>query len=230
MLPRDLLRAEAAAHVLGDDAHVLRREPELLGHLVAHGEDALRRLVHGELVAVPERRAAVRLERVMQSRLRAVGGLEHDIRLPQAARDIATRFGLRLERLPHEIEGERLVLHVDEPRCVRGELVAVGGDGGHFVTDVAHRAIEEAARVMPGDARAVGAREHRVHAGKPLGARGVDMPDARMWIGTAHDVRMEQPGQAHVSGIARAPGHFVGAFQPRDHRSRAMRAARRRCW
>ena len=83
------LRAEAAAHELADDPHPVLREPHHVRDLAAHAPDVLRRGVHLERLADPAAHAAVRLERVVEHGLRAVGRLDDDIGLGQAALEVA---------------------------------------------------------------------------------------------------------------------------------------------
>ena len=73
------LRAEAAAHELADDAHLVGRQPERRREVVAGPPDPLGRDVDVERVPAPLADALVRLERVVVERLRAVLGLDDHV-------------------------------------------------------------------------------------------------------------------------------------------------------
>ena len=95
---RLVLVAEPAAHELTHDAHVLRRDLEILGEIALAVRDALRRRVDGELVAAPFGDAHATLElRVVQVDGR-VAVLEDAIRRAESVVGIATTvaFGLAL--------------------------------------------------------------------------------------------------------------------------------------
>ena len=84
-----VLRAEAAAHVVADDAHLVPRQAERVRDLLADAPDELRRDVDDELVAFPLAHRLVRLQRVVQHRLRPVRRLDDDVGLGEAAGDVA---------------------------------------------------------------------------------------------------------------------------------------------
>ena len=73
------LRAEAAAHELADDAHLVGRQPERGREVVAGSPDPLRRDVRVERVPAPLADALMRLERIVVERLRAVLGLDDGV-------------------------------------------------------------------------------------------------------------------------------------------------------
>ena len=79
VLARVVLRAEAAAHVLADDAHLVAGDPELLRDGVADAPDVLRRDVDVERVADPFAHGLVRLHRVVQDDRGAVRALDDDV-------------------------------------------------------------------------------------------------------------------------------------------------------
>ena len=93
-----VLRAEAAAHVVADDPHVVLRDPELLGGLLAHAPDELRGGVQVEDVPFPLADRLVRLHRVVQDGLRPVLGLDHDVGLGEALLDVARARSARARR------------------------------------------------------------------------------------------------------------------------------------
>ena len=119
------LGAEAAAHEAADDAHLVLRELERLGDLVPDAPKELSRGVDDERVALPFAGGLVRLERVVQDALRAVLGLDHGVRLGDAALDVAAlviaRVGdeglLRERLLGVEQRLEHLPLDVNRLDC-----------------------------------------------------------------------------------------------------------------
>ena len=96
VVARAVLRAEAAAHELADDAHLVRREAELARDLVADAEDELRRDVDVERVAAPLAHRLMRLERAVEDGLRPVLGLDDDVRLGERAVDVAALVAAHL--------------------------------------------------------------------------------------------------------------------------------------
>ena len=62
-MPRTVLRAETAAHVILDDAHLRELETERVGDVAARVEHALRRFPDRDLIAAPLGDSAVWLER-----------------------------------------------------------------------------------------------------------------------------------------------------------------------
>ena len=83
------LAAEAAAHVLADDADVRLRNAQAAGEVVARGVDALRRDPRRQLVAVPLAHRAVRLHAGVRDDVRRVGLLERVRRRLESRREIA---------------------------------------------------------------------------------------------------------------------------------------------
>ena len=53
-------------------------------------------------------------------------------------------------------------------------------------------------------------REHRAHAGQPLGAAGVDPADARVGLAGEADLAVEHPRSREVLDVVGAPGGLVG--------------------
>ena len=98
VLVRPVLRAEAAAHELAHDAHLVRRHLERLGDGVAHAPDELRRDVDVEDVARPLADRLVRLHRVVEDGLRAVRRLDDDVGLRERLLDVAALVVARVGR------------------------------------------------------------------------------------------------------------------------------------
>ena len=98
VLVRAVLRAEAAAHVLADDAHLVARHPELLGDRVADAPDVLRRDVDVERVAHPLADRLMRLHRVVQDDRRSICPFDDDVRLGERALEVAALVARRRRR------------------------------------------------------------------------------------------------------------------------------------
>ena len=133
-----VLRAEAAAHVLADDAHLVLGQPERVGDRLADAPDVLRRDVDVEHVALPLAERLVRLERVVEDGLRAVGALDDDVGAGERFLDVAALVvaGLGGEELAPDgivgIEHDLELLPLDLDRLDRGARLAEGvrSDGG----------------------------------------------------------------------------------------------------
>ena len=136
VVARAVLRAEAAAHELADDAHLVRREAELARDLVADAEDELRRDVDVERVAAPLAHRLMRLERAVEDGLCPVLGLDDDVRLGERAVDVAALVAAHLADELALVRGlfgveQRLLdvpLDVDQPDRRPRLLDRVGGD------------------------------------------------------------------------------------------------------
>ena len=76
---RAVLRAEAAAHVLLDDAHLCELETECFGEIGAGVENALRGFPDGELIAEPFGHRPVRLHCAVQRNRSAILATHDDI-------------------------------------------------------------------------------------------------------------------------------------------------------
>ena len=145
VVARAVLRAEAAAHELADDAHLVRRKAEPARDLVADAEDELRRDVDVDGVAAPLAHRLMRLERAVEDGLRPVLGLDHDVRLGERAVDVAALVAARLADELALVRGlfgvEQRFLDVpldvdqlDRRPCL---LDRVGGDGSDRLALVA---------------------------------------------------------------------------------------------
>ena len=207
-----VLRAEAAAHEVADDAHLVLRDAELLGGLRAHAPDELRRGVEVEDVAFPLADRLVRLHRVVQDGLRPVLGLDHDVGLGEAALDVAAVVALGLvdqralpDRLVRVEQGlEHLPLDVDQADGRLGLLERVGRDGRDRCALVGGLAREDV-EVVRG--------EDRAHARGVGRGRQVELRDARVRVRAAQDRGVEHPGKLEVG---RVDGLAAGALGPVD--------------
>ena len=132
---RAVLRAEAAAHELADDAHLVGRETELRRNLVAHAPDELGRDVDVETIAAPLANGLMCLERAVEHCLRPELGLDDEVGLRDRLVHVAA---LVPARLAHELAAAyRLVgieqrlanVPVDLDEVERGARLAVGLGG-----------------------------------------------------------------------------------------------------
>ncbi len=203
-----VLRAEAAAHVLAHDAHLVLRQAERLGHLLAHAPDELCRDVDDERVAFPLAHRLVRLQRVVHHGLRAVRRLDDDVRLREALCDVAARVLARILQqllaLDCELGVEQRLQDVpfDVDERERGARLAerVGGDRGDRLALVVRLAREGFDRVR---------LQHGAHAGRLRRAREIDALDARAGVRGAQHGRVQHPGQLDVGGVARLAGRAL---------------------
>ena len=229
------LAAETAAHVLANDAHVGLRNAQRGGEILARGVDALRRNPDRQLVPVPLAHGAVRFHARMRDDVRRIGFLDRMRRRLEAGREIARFLRLSLTHvsagehrrrrpgqrlLDHRDVRQNLVLDADQPRRVDRVLLGVGGNGCHLVALKHHAVVLRIGRIAP-DERGPDAR------GAPRG-RQIDRHDARVWMRGAQDAPVEHPRTIDVEGVFRAAGHFFGAVEPLDGRSKNG-AARRPC-
>ena len=84
-------RSEAAAEKLADDTHIVRRQIEVYGQVVAHGKNSLRRAPDRELITcrIEDRDRAMRLEADVGLHRGRVGRLDRVRRNFESSRDIA---------------------------------------------------------------------------------------------------------------------------------------------
>ena len=179
-----------------------------------------------ERVALPLAQGLVGLERVVEDGLRAVLGLDDDVRLGERALDVAALAAPWLlvgeepapdgvVRIEHDLE----LLPLDLDRLDRRARLAEGvrRDGGDG------RAREPRLLLEPGRL----ARPDRgPHARQRERGREVDSPHLRMRVGRAEHGRVQHPGQLEVGGIARLAAHPLVAVLarrgPADHRERPL--------
>ena len=123
-----VLRAEPSAHVILDHTDAREREIEGTRHVTAGAEDPLRRLPHGQTVALPLRARTVRLERGVELDRRAELAGDHHIGGGEPCGHVAAF---------HDDRGlRREVARRLDPRCVRcGGVVERGGEGERLIRD-----------------------------------------------------------------------------------------------
>ena len=210
------LRAEAAAHELADDAHLVGRHPERGRDLVADPPDPLRRDVDVERVAAPLADALVRLERVVVERLRPVLGLDDRVRRrePRVVVAALVAAGLGDERsLPHRLVGveqrlELLPLDVDQPHGRLGLRERLGRDGADRAPLEVRVGVHALHLARP---------DHAEHAGCGRRRGEVDPLHAAACERAAQERGVQRSRQLEVARVAR----------DRREPSRSRRAARR---
>ncbi|CAA9264690.1 MAG: hypothetical protein AVDCRST_MAG93-2350, partial [uncultured Chloroflexia bacterium] len=98
--------------------------------------------------------------------------IDDDVGLAQSGLDVAALVRLRLagqvaflmqlrrvgalRRLDVHYERQRLVLDLDQPQRVAGDLLRVGGHCRYLIPDEPHRVVEELAVGVPLDLRRIG--------------------------------------------------------------------------
>ena len=221
---RAVLRAEAAAHVLADDAHLVGGQVEGLRLLLGHAPDVLSRGVDLEHVAVPAADRLVRLHRVVQHRLRAVGRLDDDIRLGEPAFEVAALVAARL--VDQRAAGDRLVgieqrfqhlpLDVDQGERLARLAEAVGADRRN------RSALVGAVRR---ELRRVSGADRAAHARRRERGREIQAPGASVRIWRAQHRGVEHAGEVDVGRVARlaacAGEPVVARVRPPDDVARA---------
>ena len=196
------------------------RQAQLLGHLLAHLEDRLGGVPERQTVALPGGGAAVRLQAVVQRRL-ASRTSARSRRRPRAnpastsprsysgsPSQLPASVQLRRVRLERGVqiddERQRLVLDLDQPQGVLGDLFGVGGNRRDLVADEAHGLLKEDGCPCTSRcrARSVELRTART-PGSASALRGVDARDSGVRVRAAQDRRVELPRQSDVVGVAR---------------------------
>jgi len=112
--------------------------------------------------------------------------------------------GHRLERVDED--RQRLVLDLDELDRVGRDVALLGDDEGDLLVLEQHLLLGEHRLHVAGERRHVvqiegfeiRRGEHRDDAGQRLGLGGVDLPDAGVAVGRAHEVAVQQAERLHV--------------------------------
>ncbi len=162
-----VLVADAAAHVLADDAHLLVGDSQISGHVMATIRRALGRRIQGQLLALPVGDTQTRLH----LRVLNIGGgvaiFEHEVGRAEAFLDVtaAIHFWLYFvfhvggevalrpnldapgaeRRLLIEHERKHLIINVDEPKSLLREMAVGRGHGRHRLSEKTHGVIEQIA-------------------------------------------------------------------------------------
>jgi hypothetical protein len=208
-----VLRAEAAAHVQADHAHLVLGDPELLRGLGADAPDELGRGVDVEDVALPLTHRLMRLQRVVQDGLRPVLGLDHDVGFGQPALDVAALVTLGLvdqRAASHRFVGieeglQHLPLDLDQVAGRGGLGERIGSDGDNGGAREARLAGEDVEIVRGQDG---------AHARSLGRTRDVELRHPRVGVRAAQHGRVQHAGQLDVRGedrLAARPLHAVDA-------------------
>ncbi len=226
VVPDAVLRPEAAAHELADDADPVGRQTQPAAEVVPEPPDVLRGDVDVEPVAAPLADALVRLERVVVERLRRVDGLDDRVGFREAALEVAALVAARVreERAPsHRLLGvdqrlQLLPLDVDQPHCGGGLRERLGGDRGDRAPLVVGLGVHAIHLAGPDRGEHSGCGECRCK---------VDSLHARTGVRAPEQCCVGQPGQAHVARVARDSARPLVAVEarrgPSDDRARARR-------
>jgi hypothetical protein len=229
------LAAEPAAHVVGDHPRVGLRNAETVRDAVARGVDPLRRHVQQQLVAVPLGNPAVGLERSVGLDLRLVEpfddvrrGLERGLHLTflREARlaDVAARKRLRRAGTHRLLDGgerlEHLVLHLDQPHRIPGNLLRRRGDGGDFLPLVVDHRLGGIGGILDD--------ERGLHTRQLLRGRDVDRGHTRARMRRPEDLSIDHPRADDVVGVLRLALRLVGSVEALDGfaEKRALRHGR----
>ena len=233
---RARLGAEAAAHALHDDPHLVLLEPERLRELALDVPHALRGLVDGEPRAVPLRDAAAGLDVDVVLGRQRVAALADQVRLGESTLDVAALahvdrlldVALRgAARRPGPARAGRPGFMASRgvraagstsystsmrPRACDRDVDGLRGDHRDLLTGVGdvrrERGLGDHVPVgVP--ARGVLAGEHRVHAGQGGRARRVHAADARVRVRAAQDLGVQHARPRHVGGVHRGAGHLL---------------------
>jgi hypothetical protein len=215
---RALLRAEPAADELGDDAHLLRPQPEPPCELAPRVEHPLRRDPGRERVAVPARDRGVRLERALDvgGRLARqldprVGGREAGVRV--TAHRLARLLGepLLLEPAVDLERGEGLVVGGQRREPCSRPLRRVGRHDGDRSAGPCRLVRQDGVATHHGR---ISWAEHGAHAGRRPRRLDVETRHAGTRDGGAEDERVEHPRQRDVDGVARRAARPDGPVEP----------------
>ncbi len=224
--PAIALAAEAAAHIRVDHPHVRLRQAEHPGQRLVRPADALGRVPHRQMVAVPACDCGVRLHRVVVLDRGRVGRLDAHLRRRQRPVRVAAaavrRAGSETEFLRHvrlierivhpRHERRRLIRHAHaRRRCLRlfqrlghddRDMLTVVGDAGVLQHRAGHR-LHLRRHAM--QAQRVIRRDDRKHTGHRPRLCGVDPRD-----GAGADRALHQRGVRHA-GLVELGGILRGA-------------------
>ena len=245
-LHREILAStEGAAHAGQVDAHLLGRQAEAGGDLVAIDVQPLRRDidVHAAL-AVGHRETGLGSEEGLILDAHLVGAAHdhlalgrrvavpdhdgtHDVRARVVAVAVPHGRALGVERghlggASHVVDRrQRLVLDDDRAHGLPGVLERLRGDDRHRLAGVAdaidrqHRLVGELEAVGLG-ARYVRMREHRVHAGQCDRPGDVDRHDAGVRVRAAQRRAVQHARHVEIARVRELARHLGDAVGPLD--------------
>ena len=242
------LAPERAAHELRHDVHVLFRNRERVGNLVAYREHPLRRVIERHAIGrVPEGDGRVRLHRAVRLGRHFVRLLDARVRLAHSPGGIAVRgIGLLLASPGDDVVGKspiegvlypdrrrfRLRAHAHEQGGVSGALQRIGHRDGHrliaekdpIVLERLHHAVGRFAVQLARQTNCVARRDDRQHARLALGRTGIDLDEAPPRHAARDQDRVGRAGHLHLVRITRLPGHLRAAVYPHQGLSDALHA------
>ena len=174
MRPYRPLTSEAPTYKLSDDAHILGWNLEQVRDSFARGEDALCRIVQGEMISVPNSQSRVRLHRCLVLVGRGIVRIDLHRRAGVSGREVANRairghaaihapwvLGGRAGDVEVIVTRQRIVIYTDHRSGGSGLLKRFGDDEGDGEAKVKH---------IVGVERGLGAREAvRQVDGSPCG-------------------------------------------------------------
>ena len=239
------LRAEAAAEQRHDHPDLRLRDPEHVRDAAARGERHLRRRPDRYAVSLPLRDDRARLDRGALRSVGDVAAGDDDVRALHRSvgvafddRGVAEHVALPAERLValvgipvrvHErgVRGkrrldvrhrrQRLVLDLDQPDRLLGELRRRGRDGGDDVALEPHLLLREQAPVLDelavANVRHVLVGQYREDSRQRPCARRVDADDACARVVGVAKPGMELTRQVEVGRVAAGPGHLLLAVR-----------------
>ena len=126
---------------------------------------------------------------------------------------------------------QRLVLDLDQPHGLVGDLRGHRGDAGDDVGLPADLVLREQAAVLDHAAvehvRHVLVREHGEHARQRARPRHVDADDARVRVVGVAELRVQLPGQVQVGRVAAETGDLLLAVRPDERRRPLLERSQR---
>ena len=229
LLPGDLFAAKTTAHMLLDHAHMMLGQPQFLGHLFAHLKDPLRRFPKCQLIALPNCRAAMWLQGVVQRRLRGVNLVDDHIGHLKTGLNIAPfvnsrlsnaiTFGVnlrrtRLKRGRHvQDKRQQFILYFDQAQRITCNFFRLGRHRGHFITNKTKCAVKELTLfLVPFDIRGVFRTKHGMDTGQCRGGGYINVADTRIRMWATQNASVKLTRKTHIIGVARTSGHFFYTF------------------
>ena len=148
---------------------------------------------------------------------------------------LGARLGHRRRAGLHGLEridggGQDVVLDLDQVERLLGDGQLVGGDGGHRMADE-HHAVDGQDRMGPRgrlalQLRDVGRGEDGPHAGQRPRLAGVDAHDARVRVGAAEELGVEQAAGLEIRDVLHLTGDLLGPIRAGDGEPDSLDVAR----